>query len=88
MDPAVRAYLARIGRKGGSKSRRALPSDMARAMVTLREARRAYQRFQTQCFWSNDPDYEVTAADIPWVAERLMTYGGRAGWELGARLCR
>jgi hypothetical protein len=26
--------------------------------------------------------------DVPWVAEQLMKFGGRAGWELGARLCR
>lgn len=88
MDPAVRAYLATIGRRGGSRSRRQLASHAAREMVRLREARRAYRRFHTQCFWSSDPDYKVTAADIPWVTERLMTYGGRAGWELGARLCR
>lgn len=57
-------------------------------MVRLREARRAYRRFHTQCFWSFDPAYEITLGDVPWVAERLMKFGGRAGWELGARLCR
>jgi hypothetical protein len=57
-------------------------------MVTLREARRAFRQFHAQCFWSTDPEYVVTAADLPWVAERLMTFGGRRGWEIGARLCR
>lgn len=88
MDPAVRAYLSGINRRGGRKSRRRLSSEVAREMVRLREARRAFRRFHTQCFWSSDPDYVVTSADISWVAERLMTYGGRAGWEIGARLCR
>jgi hypothetical protein len=88
VNRTVRAYLSTIGSKGGRKSRRQLDSDAARAMVRLREARRAFRRFHTQCFWSSAPDYLVTAADIPWVAERLMTYGGQRGWEIGARLCR
>jgi hypothetical protein len=57
-------------------------------MVRVREARRAYRDFHTACFWSFDPSYVVGADDIEWVAERLMTYGGRAGWERGAKLCR
>ena len=57
-------------------------------MVRLREARRAYRRFHTQCFWSCDPDYQLMPGDVPWVAEQLMKFGGREGWELGARLCR
>ncbi len=56
-------------------------------MVRVREARRAYREFHTSCFWSFDPDYVVGVDDLQWVAERLMTYGGRAGWERGARLC-
>lgn len=88
MDPDVRAYLARIGRKGGLKSRRQLDPDLARGMVRLREARRAFRRFHTQCFWSSDPHYVVTSRDIPWVADQLRKYGGRTGWELAAHLCR
>lgn len=57
-------------------------------MVRLREARRAFRRFHTQCFWSTDPGYVLSADDIPWASERLMTYGGRAGWEAGSKLCR
>jgi hypothetical protein len=57
-------------------------------MVRLREARRAFRRFHTRCFWSFDPDYRVTAQDVGWVADQLMKFGGRSGWELGARLCR
>lgn len=88
MHDEVRAYLSRIGSSGGRKSRRRLATDTARAMVKLREARRAFRQFHTLCFWSTDPEYVVTAADLPWVAERLMTFGGRRGWEIGARLCR
>jgi hypothetical protein len=88
MKDAVRAYLAAIGRRGGIKSRRRLPPETARDMVRLREARRAFRRFHTRCFWSYAPDYRVTLRDLPWVAEQLMTFGGRDGWEAGAKLCR
>lgn len=37
----LRRYLAEIGRKGGTKSRRALDPGTARRMVAIREARRA-----------------------------------------------
>ena len=88
MDDKVRAYLSGIGRRGGLKSRRHLDPDAARDMVRLREARRAFRRFHTQCFWHCDPEYAVTLRDVPWVAEQLMKFGGRTGWEMGARLCR
>jgi hypothetical protein len=88
MDPTVRSYLSAIGRLGGRKSRRSLPTGTARDMVRIREARRAFRRFHTQCFWSYDPDYRVTLHDVPWVADQLMKFGGRTGWEIGARLCR
>lgn len=87
MDAAVRRYLAEIGRRGGRKSRRALPAETARAMVRVREARRAYRRYQVSCFWSFDPEKRITASDIPWVAERLRKSGGRSAWEAAARLC-
>jgi hypothetical protein len=57
-------------------------------MVKVREARRAFRRFHTLCFWSVDPGYQITLADVPWVAKQLMTYGGRVGWEMGSKLCR
>lgn len=63
------------------------PED-ARKMVKVREARRAYRDFHTRCFWSFDPDYKITIADVAWVAERLMRDGGRSGWEKGSKLCR
>ncbi|MCK5687832.1 hypothetical protein KAI87_01120 [Myxococcota bacterium] len=88
MDDSVRKYLSGIGRRGGKKSRRVLSPESARDMVRVREARRAFRRFQTQCFWSFDPDYVVTLKDISWVADQLMKHGGREAWDVGAKLCR
>ena len=88
MDRRTRSYLAEIGRRGGRTSRRLLTPEQARRMVCVREARRAYREFHTSCFWSFDPEYRVTAKDVEWVAQRLMEFGGRSGWDLGARLCR
>ena len=42
MDKSTRAFLAAIGRRGGIKSRRTLDPETARAMVQVREARRAF----------------------------------------------
>jgi hypothetical protein len=89
MDKPLRKYMAKIGSKGGKKSRRTLTPEAAKAMVRLREARRAYRQFHTQCFWSYRADYKVSPEAIEWVAKRLMTFGGWAGWEKGAKLlCR
>ena len=88
MHSRIEKYLAEIGRRGGQASRRTLSRQDARDMVRVREARRAFRRFHARCFWSFDPDYIVTLADVPWVAKRLMEHGGHAGWELGAKLCR
>ena len=84
----ISRYLAEIGARGGRKSRRELDADTARAMVKVREARRAFRRFRSQCFWSYRPDVVITAGDVPWVAEQLMKHGNRAAWETAARLCR
>jgi hypothetical protein len=40
----VRAYLARIGKRGGSASRRELSKSQARKMVAIREAKRAAKK--------------------------------------------
>jgi hypothetical protein len=37
MDKAVKEYLAKIGSKGGKRSKRTLTADQARAMVKARE---------------------------------------------------
>jgi hypothetical protein len=88
MDRIVRAYLANIGRRGGRKSRRALDPETARAMVRVREARRAYRRFHARCFWSFDPEYIIGPSDVAWVVEQLRKHGGRDAWEVSRKLCR
>ena len=40
----IRDYLAEIGRRGGTKSRRTLDPETARRMVAIREGRRAARR--------------------------------------------
>jgi hypothetical protein len=84
----ISRYLATIGAKGGRKSRRTLDAETARAMVRVREARRAVRRFRTTCFWSYRPDLEIGIEDVRWVAEQLMKHGNRDAWEAGAKLCR
>ncbi len=84
----IRRYLAEIGSRGGRKSRRKLDPETARSMVRVREARRAFRRFRTTCFWSCRPDLVITARDIPWVAEQLKKHGNREAWCVGVKLCR
>ena len=86
--PTVREYLAYIGRRGGTKSRRTLDPDTARNMVRVREARRAYRTYHASCFWSYRADLTITRDDIAWVAEQLMKHGNRAAWLTAAKLCR
>jgi len=86
--PPVTEYLARIGRKGGGKSRRTLSPEDARNMVRVREARRALRCFYPQCFWYLRPDLRVTLADVPEIARGLRQNGGRQGFLLAAKLCR
>ena len=52
------------------------------------EARRAFRRFRTMCFWSYRSDLVIGAGDVPWVAEQLMKCGNREAWRVGVRLCR
>lgn len=85
---SVKKYLSIIGRRGGLKSRRTLDAATAREMVRVREARRAYRRYHTKCFWSYRPDLTITREDVPWVAEQLMKLGNRESWKVGVRLCR
>ena len=87
MNEETRRYLAEIGRKGGKRSRRTLDPDMARAMVRVREARRAFRRFHALCFWSYAPDLEIGIGDVGWVARTLMKHGNREAWQMGRKLC-
>jgi len=88
MNSMAKAYLAEIGRRGGKASRRALDPNVAREMVRVREARRAYRRFHAACFWSYDPELRIGAGDVAWVAEQLRRHGGRDAWIVAAKLCR
>jgi hypothetical protein len=88
MRQSVRNYLREIGRKGGRKSRRVLSSADARAMVQLREARRAFRRYYALCFWSADPAMKIERSDIPWIAEQLRKHGNRETWLAAERLTR
>lgn len=90
MDPpsALSAYLSRIGRKGGLRSRRQLSPEQARNMVRVREARRAFRTFHAQCFWHLRPDLSATLDDVPEIVRGLRQHGGRKGFLTAARLCR
>lgn len=87
-ENVISDYMSAIGRKGGKKSRRKLGSDVARKMIKLREARRAFKKYYSQCFWSFDPNYVIQFNDINWVAEQLKKNGNRQLWLLGCKLCR
>lgn len=55
-------------------------------MVRVREARRAFREFYSQCFWYMRPDLEITMADLPEIARGLRQNGGKRGLLL-AKLC-
>lgn len=61
---------------------------MARRMLRIREARRAYRKFHSRCFWSFDPALLIKEDDIPWVVDHLKRYGGRDAWLVADALCR
>lgn len=56
-------------------------------MVRVREARRAFRRFYSTCFWSYRPDLVIRADDVSWVAEQLRKHGNREAWRVAAKLC-
>ncbi len=85
---SVRAYLAQIGRKGGTRSRRKLSSQDARNMVRMREAGRAFREFHTQCFWYLRKDVKLTLDDVPEIVRGLRQNGGLRGYLVAAKLCR
>jgi hypothetical protein len=72
------------------RGRRRKKLDLAslRAMIRVRQARRAYRNYHTRCLWSFDPEYRVTASDVGWVAEQLRKNGGWDAWALAAKLDR
>ena len=88
MTNPPRSYLAEIGRRGGIRSRRTLAPETARAMVSVREARRAFARYHARCFWSYRRDLHLGLDDVAWVAEQLMKHGDRMAFLAGRALCR
>ncbi len=88
MDNTIHEYLAEIGRRGGRKSRRTLDPETARAMVRVREARRAFRQFHATCFWSYRKDLDIGLADVDWVADTLRKNGDMRAWRRAGRLCR
>ncbi len=88
LSRVVTGFLSEIGKKGGRRSRRVLTPEQAREMVKVREARRAFKRYNALCFWSYDPNLKVSIDDVPWVAENLKRYGNREAWVVAERLCR
>ena len=86
MNSEIRRYLAEIGRRGGRRSRRRLDPETARAMVRVREARRAFRKFHATCFWSYRKDLEIGLGDVDWVAETLKKNGDMSAWRTAARL--
>lgn len=87
MDEISR-HLARIGRLGGLKSKRRLSPEAARAMVSVREARRAFRRFHGECFASTPADLQLHRDDVPWVAAQLIRHGGDSAQAVGRRLAQ
>ena len=51
-------------------------------------AQQALRRYHAQCFWYLRADLQVTAGDIPMIADGLRKNGGREGFLLAAQLCR
>lgn len=84
----LKAYLARIGSRGGKKSRRTLDPAAARRMVALREARKAYRDFSLECFWSYKPDARIEFETIPLVLSGLKIEGDRKAFERARRIER
>ncbi len=90
MDPlhTPSEHPSRISRKDEVRSRRHLSPEQARDMVRVREARRAFREFRTQCFWYLRPDLVVTLEDVPEIVRGLRLNGGHKGFRIAARLSR
>lgn len=78
MDAAARQFLAEIGRRGGTRSRRTLTPEQARAMVAAREAKRQARREATehvlgQAEALNDAPWATASPALPGV--ELVTAG-------------
>lgn len=88
LPDTISDYFATIGRKGGSRSRRTLTPEQAQNMVRVREARKAFRKYHTQCFWFMAKDAQIQESDIPEIVRGLKKNGGRQGFILAAKLCQ
>ena len=84
----IRCYIAEIDKRGVEKSRRKLSREDAQEMVRIREARRAFRKYHTRCFWFMRADLQVGSEDIPEIVKGLRLHGGQTGMKLAERLCR
>lgn len=82
----VKVYLRGIGAKGGRMSRRQLDPVQARRMVAVREARKAFRRYKTQCFWSFDPEWTIQHDQVPIVIQALRSEGDAKTFTLAKKL--
>ncbi len=57
-------------------------------VARVRAARQAFLRHHAQCFWYLRADLEITAKDLPMIADGLRRNGGRDGFLLAEQLCR
>lgn len=55
-------------------------------MVAVREARRAFRDYKTQCFWSFDPEWNITNEQVPLVIRTLRNEGNAKAFALAKRL--
>lgn len=59
---------------------------MARRMVALREAWKAFRVFGAECFWSYNREAKIGFEDIDWVVEGLKKDGDRRAFEWARRI--
>ncbi|MBI2925459.1 MAG: hypothetical protein HYY24_07115 [Verrucomicrobia bacterium] len=63
-------------------------SEQAKRASRLEIARRAFQEYFAQCFWSSDPNIVIQEEDIPFVVRGPRYHGGHKGYRIAAELCR
>lgn len=71
-----------------SESTPTAPNRDAEAQRRLELARRAFKEFFAQCFWSYDPQLQITEQHIPFIIRELRHNGGHKGYRVAAELCR
>ena len=66
------------------------PVPVTAAPERVAMAASAFQRFRAQCFWSADPQLQVTEREVAWIISQLRLNGGHAGYRAAAELeqCR